>query len=133
MKWFGKYNVKSMIKNSSTIKDKQVAFWEQATIKKLKHAIWLKRDTTAVIHEYKSTVRYAVLFGLMFRIFTGKRKAFAKYAAINMQYPGANTNSYFLLQNNPSKSRWKQRLFMFENNTIKTGQYTILLRIHMNA
>lgn len=30
-----------MIKNSSTIKDKQVAFLQQATIIKLKHAIWL--------------------------------------------------------------------------------------------
>lgn len=35
-----------MIKNSSsTIKDKQVGFLQQATIIKLKHAIWLKRNT----------------------------------------------------------------------------------------
>lgn len=38
MKLFVKYNVKSVIKNSSTIKDKQVAFLEQATVIKLKHA-----------------------------------------------------------------------------------------------
>lgn len=33
-------------------------------------------------------------------------KAFAKCAVINRQYvyTGANTNSYFLLQNNPSES-----------------------------
>lgn len=67
-----------------------------------------------------------MLFGLAFRIFSGKRKAFAKYI-LNMQYTGANTNSYFLLQNDPSESLGKQWLFMFENNIIKIGQYTILL------
>lgn len=43
-----------------------------------------------------------------------ERKAFAKYAIINMQYTDANTNDYFLLQNNPNESLWKQQLFMFE-------------------
>lgn len=33
-----------------------------------------------------------------------ERKAFAKYAIINMQYTDANTNDYFLLQNNPNES-----------------------------
>lgn len=51
-----------------------------------------------------------------------KRKAFAKYTVINMQYTGANTDRYFLLQNDPSESFWKQWFFMFESNIIKVGQ-----------
>lgn len=43
---------------------------------------------------YMSTIWYAVLSGQAFSIFTGK-KAFAKYAIINMQYTGANTISCF--------------------------------------
>lgn len=56
----------------------------------------IKKEHDAII--YKSTIWYAVSFGPAFRIFTGKRKAFAKYTIINMQYTGANTNGYFLLQ-----------------------------------
>lgn len=65
----------------------------------------IKEEHNAVI--YKSTVWYAMLFGLASRTFTGK-KAFAKCAVINRQYvyTGANTNSYFLLQNHPSESLW---------------------------
>lgn len=42
------------------------------------------KEHNAVI--YKSTIWYAVLFGPVFRIFTGKRKALAKYVIIDMQY-----------------------------------------------
>lgn len=120
-----------MIKNSSTIKDKRVAFLEQATVIKLKHASWLKRNT---MQSYRRA-EFGMQCSLDWLSEFSQVKAFAKYAVINMQYAytGANTNSYFLLQNKPSESLWKQWLCMFENKVIKIGQYTILLWIWMST
>lgn len=86
-----KYNVKSMIKNSSTIKDKQVAFLKASHYTETKTCYLIKKEHNAVIYEHNLVCS---VFGQAFRIFTGK-KAFAKYAIINMQYTGASTISCF--------------------------------------
>lgn len=99
-----------MIKNSSTIKASGIL--TASHYNKTKTCYLNRKEHDAVI--YKSTIWYAVLFGPAFRIFTSKRKAFAKYAIINKQYTGASTNGYF-----PSESLSKHWLFMLEYNIIK--------------
>lgn len=105
-----------MIKNSSTIKASGIL--TASHYNKTKTCYLNRKEHDAVI--YKSTIWYAVLFGPAFRIFTSKRKAFAKYAIINKQYTGASTNGYF-----PSESLSKHWLFMLEYNIIKKKKASI--------